>query len=64
MAKLLKRMRRVTFLVDRGFRSRDWARKCHELDWDYTFRIANNTIITFAAYISAHALEARTGQVQ
>jgi Transposase DDE domain len=47
VAKLLKRMRRVTFLADRGFRSRDWARKCRELDWDYIIRIANNTMITF-----------------
>ena len=35
VARLLKRMRRITFLADRGFRSRDWARKCRELDWDY-----------------------------
>jgi hypothetical protein len=47
VAKLLKRIRRVTFLADRGFRSRDWARKCRELKWDYIIRIANNTIITF-----------------
>src|SRR6266540_3441420 len=47
VAKLLKRMRRVTFLADRGLRSREWARKCRELDWDYIIRIANNTLITF-----------------
>jgi hypothetical protein len=47
VAKLLKRMRRVTFLADRGFRSREWARKCQALDWDYIIRIANSTIITF-----------------
>jgi hypothetical protein len=47
VATLLKRMRRVTFLADRGFRSREWARKCCELDWDYIIRIANNTLITF-----------------
>ena len=47
VAKLLMRMRRVTFLADRGFRNRAWARKCRELDWDYIIRIANNTIITF-----------------
>jgi hypothetical protein len=35
VAKLIGRLRRVTFLADRGFRSRDWARKCRELDWDY-----------------------------
>ncbi len=47
VAKLLTRMRRVTLLADRGFRSRAWARKCRTLDWDYIIRIANNTIITF-----------------
>ena len=47
VAKLLVRMRRVTFLADRGFRSREWARLCRTLDWDYIIRIANNTIITF-----------------
>ena len=26
VAKLMGRMRRVTFLADRGFRSREWAR--------------------------------------
>jgi len=31
VAKLLKRMRRVTFLADRGYRGRDWARMCREL---------------------------------
>ena len=47
VATLLTRMRRVTLLADRGFRSRAWARKCRTLDWDYIIRIANNTIITF-----------------
>jgi len=47
VAVLLKRMRRVTFLADRGFRNREWARKCHDLQWDYIIRIANNTTITF-----------------
>ena len=47
-AKLLARTRRVSFLAPRGFRSRDWARKCRSLDWDYSIRIANNTTITFA----------------
>jgi len=45
---LLKRTRRVTFLADRGFRDRDWARKCRALGWDYIIRIANNTYITFS----------------
>jgi hypothetical protein len=48
VATLLKRTRRVRFLADRGFRDRDWARKCRSLDWDYIIRIANNTTITFA----------------
>jgi hypothetical protein len=47
LAKLLKRMRRVTFLADRGFRSRAWARTCRELDWEYIIRIANHPIIPF-----------------
>ena len=47
-ATLLGRCRKVTFLADRGFRSRDWARKCRELDWNYIIRIANTTTITFA----------------
>jgi hypothetical protein len=47
VAKLLKRMRRVTFLAARGLGSREWARLCRTLDWDYIIRIANNTIITF-----------------
>jgi hypothetical protein len=48
VATLLKRTRRVTFLADRGFRDRDWARKCRDLHWDYIIRIANNTTFTFA----------------
>lgn len=48
VAKLLSRTRRVTFLADRGFRDRDWARKCRTLGWDYIVRIANNTYITFS----------------
>jgi Transposase DDE domain len=56
VAQLLKRMRRVTFLADRGFRSRDWARKCHDLDWDYIIRLANNTIITFPGGVQ-HAVD-------
>jgi hypothetical protein len=39
VATLLKRARRGTFLllVDRGFRNRDWARKCRSPGWDYSF---------------------------
>jgi len=47
VASLLKRTRRVTFLADRGFRDRDWARKCRELGWCYIIRLAFNTTITF-----------------
>lgn len=47
VAFLLAHTRRVTFLADRGFRDRDWARKCRDLHWDYIIRIANNTTITF-----------------
>jgi hypothetical protein len=48
VADLLKRTRRVTFLADRGFRDRDWARKCHALGWCYIIRLANNTLITLS----------------
>src|SRR5215207_8466792 len=48
VATLLKRTRRVTFLADRGFRDRDWARKCHSLGWCYIIRLANNTTITLS----------------
>lgn len=48
VAELLTRTRRVTFLADRGFRDRDWARKCRSLGWDYIIRIANSTYITFS----------------
>jgi hypothetical protein len=46
VARLLKPMRRITFLADRGFRSREWARKCCELKWDYIIRIGNITLDT------------------
>jgi hypothetical protein len=55
VAKLLRRMRRVTFLADRGFRCRDWARKCCELKWDYIIRIANNTVISFPGGVQCAA---------
>ena len=40
-------MRRVTFLADRGYRSRDWARNCGKLKGDDIIRVANTTTITF-----------------
>lgn len=55
VAKLLKRTRRVTFLADRGFRDRAWARKSRRLGWDYIIRIANNTTITFPGGVVATA---------
>ena len=55
VAKLLRRMRRVTFLADRGFRCRDWARKCCELKSDYIIRIANNTVISFPGGVQCAA---------
>jgi Transposase DDE domain len=64
VATLLKRTRRVTFLADRGFRDRDWARKCRSLNWDYIIRIANNTTITFAdgRTVTAEQLGIKPGQ--
>jgi hypothetical protein len=64
VAKLLKRTRCVTFLADRGFRDRDWARKCRELDCDYIIRIANNTYITFSdgRQIAVDQLGGKPGQ--
>lgn len=47
VADVLCPVRRVTFLADRGFRDRDWARTCRSLGWDYIIRIANNTVVTF-----------------
>jgi hypothetical protein len=47
-ATLLAAMANVTFLADRGFRDRDWARYCLKLGWNYRIRIANNTLVTLA----------------
>lgn len=46
-AELLKSTRRVTFLADRGFRGREWARLCEGFGWRYLIRVANTTVITF-----------------
>jgi hypothetical protein len=64
VAQLLKRTRRVTFLADRGFRNRTWARKCRTLHWDYIIRIANNTMITFpgGVQLAADALGIKKGE--
>ncbi len=64
VAGLLKRTRRVTFLADRGFRDRDWARKCQSLGWCYIIRLANNTTITLAngRCCTAEELDIKPGQ--
>lgn len=64
VAELLQETKRVTFLADRGFRDRDWARKCTTLKWDYIIRIANNTVITFAdgRQLTAEQLHIPKGQ--
>lgn len=46
-AEVLSHTRRVTFLADRGFRGREWARLCKELGWRYMIRLANTTLVTF-----------------
>jgi hypothetical protein len=64
VASVLRPARRVTFLADRGFRDRDWARKCRALGWDYIIRIANNTSITFPGGVqcAADALNIKKGE--
>jgi hypothetical protein len=64
VATLLRPTRRVTFLADRGFRDRAWARKCRNLGWDYIIRIANNTYITFGdgRQIAVEQLGVKPGQ--
>jgi Transposase DDE domain len=47
-AGLLAQMATVTFLADRGFRDKDWARKCLQLGWNYGIRVANNVTVTLA----------------
>lgn len=48
VAELLGHTKRVTFLADRGFRGREWAKLCVALRWRYMIRLANTTLITFA----------------
>ena len=43
---LRRRVQRVTFLADRGFRDCDWAKLCRKLGWNYDLRITCNTYIT------------------
>jgi hypothetical protein len=47
-AQVLRHVATVTFLADRGFRDKDWAKKCRKLRWNYGIRIANNTTVTLA----------------
>jgi len=60
-AKLLQQVASVTFLADRGFRDKDWAKKCRKLHWNYGIRVANNTGITLPC---GHALAVNTLGVQ
>jgi hypothetical protein len=46
-AQLLQHVASVTFLADRGFRDKDWARKCLKLGWNYGIRVANNTLVSY-----------------
>ena len=46
-AQLLTGTRRVTFVADRGFRGREWAKLCAAHEWRYLIRVANTTVITF-----------------
>ena len=43
---LRRRVQRVTFLADRGFRDCDWAKLCRKLGWNYDIRITCNTDLT------------------
>jgi hypothetical protein len=64
VAELLGHTRRVTFLADRGFRGREWAKLCVALRWRYMIRLANNTIITVAdgRQVALDQLGIRPGQ--
>jgi hypothetical protein len=63
-ARRLKRTRRVTFLADRGFRDRAWARTCRTQGWDYIIRSANNTTMTVPSGVvaTAETLNSTPGQ--
>jgi hypothetical protein len=62
-AQLLKQATAVTFLADRGFRDKDWARKCLTLGWNYRLRVANNTGVTLAdgRLLTIHTLGVKPG---
>jgi hypothetical protein len=63
-ARLLKRVASVTFLADRGFRDKDWGRKCLKLGWNYGIRVANNTGVTLAdgRVLAIHRLGVQPGR--
>ena len=63
-AQLLRRVATVTFLADRGFRDKDWARKCLKLRWNYGIRVANNTGVTLAdgRMLAINTLGVKPGQ--
>jgi hypothetical protein len=56
-AQLLQRVARVTFLADRGFRDKNWARKCLKLGWNYGIRSA----ISVRSYSATAPRHRRTG---
>jgi len=62
-AQLLRQVATVTFLADRGFRDKDWARKCLKLGWNYGIRVANNTGVTLAdgRVLAIHTLGVQPG---
>jgi hypothetical protein len=64
VAELLQHTRRVTFLADRGFRGREWAKPCVALRWRYMIRLANTTLVTFAdgRQVALDQLGIRPGQ--
>lgn len=63
-ARLLTHVASVTFLADRGFRDKDWARKCLKLGWNYGIRVANNTCVTFpdGRQLAIHTLGVKPGR--
>lgn len=65
-AKLLRPVATVTFLADRGFRDKDWARKCLKLHWNYGIRVANNTGVTLAdgRVLAINTLGVKPGQAR
>ena len=63
-AQLLQHVASVTFLADRGFRDKDWARKCLKLGWNYGIRVANNTLVSYpnGPQLAINALGVKPGR--